>query len=211
MNIANQYQTIKHSNQVKIIIKKSRFISSVREVKNKAETRKFLKSIVQQFPDANHHCWAYQFGIGREKEFQFSDAGEPFNMAGPPILQVIKKERITNVMVIVSRYFGGIKLGKSGLIRAYRSVAQKGLLAAGKISKYVLREFVVSNIEYHEMGAIIQTIESQKGLIINIDYGEKIKIILCLPDKLQEWMTGMVQNLSKGKGCIRTGELRWYQ
>ncbi|MFW6149240.1 MAG: IMPACT family protein [Atribacterota bacterium] len=211
MNITRQYQTISHYTQLKSIINKSRFIASVREVKNKEETKRFLKAIVQQFPDANHHCWAYRFGIGREKEFQCSDAGEPANTAGLPMLQVIKKERMTNVMVIVSRYFGGVKLGKNGLIRAYRNVTREGLLAAGKIKKYALREFVVSNLEYPEIGSVIQTIESQKGLIINIDYGEKIKIIFCLPDALREWMTGMLQNITQGKGCIRIGGLRWYQ
>ena len=211
MNIASQYQTIRHSTQVKSIINKSVFIASVVGVKSKEETRNFLKAIVQQFPDASHHCWAYQVGLGREKEFHCSDAGEPANTAGPPILQIIKKEEITNVMVIVSRYFGGQKLGKRGLIKAYRDVTQEGLRAAGKTRKYALREFVVSNIEYHEIGTIIQTIKSQQGRIVKIDYGEKIKIILCLPDALQKWMTGMVQNITQGKGYISAGKLHWYK
>jgi len=210
MDTTSHYQTVSQFIQIKNTISKSRFIASVQEVKNESETRLFLKSIVQQFPDATHHCWAYQFGVGKDEVFQYSDSGEPANSAGPPILQAIKREKVTNVMVIVSRYFGGIKLGISGLIRAYRDIALKGLQAAGKTRKFPLREFFLEDIEYQALGAILQSIESRAGRIEDILYGEKVKIIACFPDTLQEWIIQMVKNATQGKACIRTGELRWY-
>jgi len=210
MDTNSNYQTVSQFIQIKNTISKSRFIASVQEVKNENEARIFLKSIVQQFPDATHHCWAYQFGVGKKGVIQYSDSGEPANSAGPPILQAIKREKITNVMVIVSRYFGGIKLGISGLIRAYRDIALEGLKAAGKTMKFPLREFILEDIEYQTLGAILKSIESRSGRIEDIFYGEKVKIIACFPDTLQEWITQTVKNATQGKACVRLGELLWY-
>jgi len=183
MDIISYHQTINSSIQIKNTIKKSRFIASVQEISNEYEARIFLKSIAEQFPDASHHCWAYQFGVGGQMISQYSDGGEPANSAGPPILQAIKREKITNVMVVISRYFGGIKLGISGLIRAYRDTALKGLQAAGKIKKFPLRKYIIENVEYQILGSILQSIESQDGVIDDIQYGEngllkRLKILL---------------------------------
>ena len=173
--------------------------------------RKFLKKIEGQFPDATHHCWAYQYGNGKDKIIRYSDSGEPVNSAGPPILQAIKKDKIDNVMVIVSRYFGGVKLGKSGLISAYRDTAQKALQKAGKVGKYALKEFIMENIEYNELGPLHQAIESKRGHIINIDYGKKVQISACLSYDYKEWITRKLKNITKGKGRIAEGKLHWYQ
>ena len=210
MDITGYYQTVNYPVQIKNTIKKSRFIASIQEIRNEGEARGFLKKIVQQLPDANHHCWAYQIRVGQEEVFQYSDSGEPANSAGPPILQAIKRENITNVVVVVSRYFGGIKLGISGLIQAYRNITLEGLRAAGKVRKYPLREFILEGIEYQALGAILQSIESQSGRIDDIHYGEKVKIITCLPDTFQEWIMQMVKNATQGKASIRLGEIRWY-
>ena len=210
MDITGYYQTVNHPVQIKNTINKSRFIASVQEIRNEEESREFLKRIIQQFPDANHHCWAYQYGVGKEEVFQYSDSGEPANAAGPPILQAIKREKITNVAVIVSRYFGGIKLGIGGLTQAYRNTTLAGLRAAGKIRKFPLREFILEGIEYQALGAILQSIESQSGRIDDIHYGEKVKIITCLPDTFQGWIIRMVKNATQGKASIRLGEIRWY-
>lgn len=210
MDITGYYQTVNHPVQIKNTINKSRFIASVQEIRNEEETREFLKRIIQQFPDATHHCWAYRYGFGKEEAFQYSDAGEPANAAGPPILQAINQKNITNVMAVVTRYFGGIKLGISGLIRAYRNTALMGLQAAGRITKYPLREFILEDIEYQALGVILQSIESRAGRIDDINYGEKVKITTCLPDTFQEWITEMVKNVTQGKACIRLGEIRWY-
>jgi putative IMPACT (imprinted ancient) family translation regulator len=114
-------------------------------------------------------------------------------------------------MVVISRYFGGIKLGISGLIRAYRDTALKGLQAAGKIKKFPLRKYIIENVEYQILGSILQSIESQDGVIDDIQYGEKIKIKVYLPDKLREWITQTVKNITKGEAHIRFGEIRWYR
>jgi uncharacterized YigZ family protein len=211
MTNKNNYTTISHGVQVKNTFKKSRFYTSVKELKKEEEIRKFLKEKKEQFPDASHHCWAYKIGINEQQIKQYSDAGEPANSAGPPILQAIEQEGLTNVMVIVTRYFGGVKLGISGLIRAYRESALQGLQSAGRVEKFALREFILQGINYRELGPIIQAIESREGRIANISYDEKITIITHLPESRQEWLSDITKNVSHGRVTIKTGQVKWYK
>ena len=207
----NNYVTINHSVQVKNTVKKSRFYSSVKEMEKEEEIREFLKELKEQFPDASHHCWAYKVGIDEQQIKQYSDAGEPANSAGLPILQAIEREGLTNVMVIVTRYFGGVKLGIGGLIRAYRESALQGLKSAGRMEKFSLREFIIREIKHKELGPIIQAIESREGRIANISYNGKIIINAYLPDSLQDWLNDMVKNISHGMVTVKIGQVKWYK
>jgi len=207
----NNYITINHSVQVKNTVKKSRFYSSVKEMEKEEEIREFLKELKEQFPDASHHCWAYKVGIDEQQIKQYSDAGEPANSAGLPILQAIEREGLTNVMVIVTRYFGGVKLGIGGLIRAYRESALQGLKSAGRMEKFSLREFIIREINHKELGPIIQAIESREGRIANISYNGKIIINAYLPDSMQDWLNDMVKNISHGMVTVKIGQVKWYK
>jgi uncharacterized YigZ family protein len=207
----NNYTTVSYNIQVKNMVKKSRFYASAKEVKKEEEAREFLKEVKEEFPDANHHCWACKIGINEQQIKQYSDAGEPANSAGPPILQAIEQEGLTNVMVIVTRYFGGIKLGIGGLIRAYRESALLGLQLAGRVEKFALREFILQEINYKELGPIIQAIESRKGRIANISYEEEITVITHLPESRQGWLNDMVKNISHGRVTIKPGQVKWYK
>jgi len=211
MSNINNYTTVNRNTQVKNIFKKSRFYSSVKEIEKEGEIKEFLKELKAQFPDANHHCWAYKIGINEQEKKQFSDAGEPSNSAGPPILQAIEHEKLTNVMVIVTRYFGGIKLGIGGLIRAYRESALNGLQASGRVEKLALREFILQRINYKELGPIIQSIESREGRIVNITYDENITVIAHLSESLQGWLNDMAKNVSRGRVTIKTGHVSWHK
>jgi len=211
MTNKNNYMTVSHEVQVKNTVKKSRFYSSVKEIEKEEGIREFLKELKKQFPDASHHCWAYKIGINEQQIKQYSDAGEPANSAGPPILQAIEHEGLTNVMVIVTRYFGGIKLGIGGLIRAYRESALQGLRSAGRVEKFALREFILRGINYEELGPIIQAIESREGRIANIKYDENITVIAHLPESMQEWLNNMAKNVSHGRVTIKYGKVKWYK
>ena len=211
MTNKNSFMTVSHDVQVKNTVKKSRFYSSVKEMGKEEEIKEFLKELKKQFPDASHHCWAYKIGINEQQTKQYSDAGEPANSAGPPILQAIEHEGLTNVMVIVTRYFGGIKLGIGGLIRAYRESALQGLQFAGRVEKFALREFILHGINYDELGPIIQAIESREGRIANIKYDENITVITHLSESMQEWLNNMAKNASHGRVTIKFGKIKWYK
>jgi len=211
MTNKNSFMTVSHDVQVKNTVKKSRFYSSVKEMGKEEEIKEFLKELKKQFPDASHHCWAYKIGINEQQTKQYSDAGEPANSAGPPILQAIEHEGLTNVMVTVTRYFGGIKLGIGGLIRAYRESALQGLQSAGRVEKFALREFILHGINYDELGPIIQAIESREGRIANIKYDENITVITYLSESMQEWLNNMAKNASHGRVTIKFGKIKWYK
>ena len=100
-------------------------------MQTEAEAKEFIDTVSNEFADATHNAWAYKIGFGDRSIRRSSDAGEPANTAGPPMLQAIEGQGLTNVVVVGTRYFGGVKLGVGGLIRAYRDTALAGLEAAG--------------------------------------------------------------------------------
>ena len=117
-----------------IVEKKSRFIATVRPVKNEEEALAFLEEMRKKYWDARHNCYAYS--IGKNREFtRCSDDGEPSGTAGRPMLDVILGEDIYNVAVVVTRYFGGVLLGTGGLVRAYSKAVQEGLAGSLVIEK----------------------------------------------------------------------------
>ena len=112
--------------------KRSRFIGSVRIVLDADEAAETIKKFPELYPKANHHCWAYRIGGGAALE-HCSDAGEPAGTAGRPILGTIKRHELTNTLIVVTRYFGGIKLGVRGLIEAYKAAAELAVEQAGTV------------------------------------------------------------------------------
>lgn len=116
----SKYLTLEDIKEVKINIMKSVFIGNALEVNSHQQALDFLQEIKQNYPDANHHCWSYIIGNNKYCD----DDGEPFGSAGVPILNVLKRNALDNTIIIVSRYFGGKKLGISGLIAAYRKTAE---------------------------------------------------------------------------------------
>lgn len=116
----SKYSTLEEIKEVKINIKKSVFIGNGLEVNDHQQALDFLQNIKMKYPDANHHCWSYIIGDNKICD----DDGEPFGSAGVPILNVLKRNDLNNTILIVTRYFGGKKLGVSGLIAAYRKTAE---------------------------------------------------------------------------------------
>lgn len=129
-----QYKTVLEGGTGEIIEKKSRFIATVRPVRNEEEALAFLEEMRKQYWDARHNCYAYS--VGRNREYtRCSDDGEPSGTAGRPMLDVILGEDIYNIAVVVTRYFGGVLLGTGGLVRAYSKAVQEGLSESLLIEK----------------------------------------------------------------------------
>ena len=128
------YRTVYEGGKGEIVEKKSRFIGEVFPVETEEEAAEILGNIKKQYWDARHHCWAYVIGEEQVQE-RFSDDGEPGGTAGKPILEVIRGHGLKNVLVVVTRYFGGTLLGTGGLVRAYTQSAQAGIAASTLITK----------------------------------------------------------------------------
>ena len=150
--------SIKKEVQEEIVIKHSRFLSYAKPVFTKDEAQGFLSKIKKAHPDANHHCFAYSLGdegIVQKAE----DDGEPSKTAGMPILETLKKNTMTNIIIVVVRYFGGIKLGAGGLIRAYGKAASGALEKAVKTKPVTLVTLEIT-IPFDLIGVIEHELES---------------------------------------------------
>ena len=129
-------KTIKENTKNEIIIKNSRFITLLYKIRSKEEIEQYLQQVKKLYPKATHYCYAYKIGENIKKT---SDDGEPGGTAGMPMLNVLDKEDITNILAITIRYFGGIKLGAGGLIRAYSKSVKEAL---NKVSLIMVVVFV---------------------------------------------------------------------
>ena len=163
-------KTIAKPSQVEIEIKKSRFICRIFPVKNSKEAKKIIKSIANKHSDASHNCSAYIVSDGEA----YDDDGEPSGTAGRPMLNILKKNELKNIVAIVTRYFGGIKLGAGGLVRAYG----KSILETLAISDIVeMKEYKIYSLtfKYSDIKTIDNEIRNYHVIILNKDFGEKIE------------------------------------
>ena len=159
-DIPHSYITIANEFRTEYIIEKSRFIATIAPVSTEEEAQAFMQRISKEFWDATHNCTAYAIGPRQEQQ-RSSDNGEPSGTAGKPMLEVLKKTTITNVAVVVTRYFGGIKLGAGGLIRAYSHSVAKAVQEGPKLL-IAPRQIVSHTIDYSYFGSVerqLQTLE----------------------------------------------------
>lgn len=172
------YQTIYEESNIENEIKRSRFIGRAAPVQTQEEAELFIKEIKDNEPQATHHCSCYCIGENMLIQ-RYSDDGEPKGTAGIPMLEVLKKSKVTNVVVVVTRYFGGIKLGASGLVRAYTGTCQDAL-SAGKIVTYIPFQEVDMSFDYSNLGKIDYYIQKNKLFENKRSYDENVNISLLL-------------------------------
>lgn len=175
--------------------KRSRFLGKVRRVETEEEARAFIEAMKKQYHDARHNCWCYlikEGGIVR-----YSDDGEPQGTAGQPMLNVFQKEEITNVVCVVTRYFGGILLGAGGLCRAYTKAAKDALDAAGTS---VVRRWVEVLIpcSYSLYSRVTQEVEALKGVVTETDFGADVALTVLLPEGTENELSQRLLDLSAG-------------
>ena len=158
-------------------IKRSVFIANVTPCHDEEEARSFLALITSQYRDATHNCRAYILSDGTEYS---SDDGEPYGTAGKPILNAIKRSGLVNVMVVVTRYFGGVKLGVRGLIDAYGDTAAKALDMAGRVERVPVSTLRIT-LGYNAVGNITRLLEGAGALGMTWNYGENVNVSCDVP------------------------------
>ena len=195
------YSTVRRQAQVEQIIEKSRFIAYVSPAETKEEADAFIASIRKKHKDATHNVPAMVLGDKLQVQWA-SDDGEPQGTSGAPMVQLLVNEGITNVVIVVTRYFGGIKLGTGGLVRAYTSSAELGLEAAGicDVEEMCLLTY---EIDYTYLAKLQNLAGSGFFTISDIKYTDVVEVTLCLhPEKLDEAMSA-VSNLTVGRGVLK--------
>lgn len=170
------YKTLHGFGSDEYIVEKSRFIGYAKPIKSEEEAIEFINEIKKKHKDATHNVWAYT--VGETMNIQrYSDDGEPQGTAGIPTLEVIKKEDLRDVAVVVTRYFGGIKLGAGGLVRAYTKGAKIGIEAAQIIQKVKYKEVSIT-IDYNQIGKIQNEIMNMGYTVKDTLYTDKVEIIV---------------------------------
>ena len=190
------FNTISDNVRSELIEKKSKFIANAFQVKNKEEAENRINEISKEYFDAKHNCYAYIINDGKNIIEKMSDNGEPSGTAGMPILNVIKKRNLQNVLVIVTRYFGGILLGTGGLTRAYSGVTTQCIDKANiiKMDFGIQYQICTTNNDFKNMK---YELEKNQIQIENIEYGEKIRIIFNVPNNKENDLKNIIENSEK--------------
>ena len=185
MDQKDTYKTItKPSKEVLFKDKNSKFFGYAFPVLNEDQVKNYLEALKKQHHSARHWCYAYQFGTDENNlQFRANDDGEPNNSAGMPIYGQIQSFEITNVLIVVVRYFGGVKLGVGGLINAYKTSAQMALEASKIVTRTINKNFEIS-FDYKNMNKVMRVIKENNLKIVNqtLELDCKIEISVRLKD-----------------------------
>lgn len=200
----DSYRTVGREAVAEIVIKKSRFICYVKPVETAEAAQEFVEAIRKKHWDATHNVPAWRVGMPVPAE-RFSDDGEPAGTAGMPVLEVLRKQDITNCVLVVTRYFGGTLLGAGGLVRAYTESAVKGLEAAGIVTCHLYRHFSIT-IPYPLLGSILHLLEKLGGKLEEPIYGEKVQIKGWLLPDLQNKLEKEVAEIGQGQFQVVWGD-----
>ena len=175
--------------------KRSRFIGYIKPVETEAEARAFVEEIKKRHYDARHNCWCYLLREGGV--VRYSDDGEPQGTAGQPMLGVFEKEGITNLVCVVTRYFGGILLGTGGLLRAYTKGAKDALDAAGvSVVRRWVRQLVPCTYSLYER--LKQETERFGAVIKDTEYGADIVLTVLVPEELSDAYAARILDFTAG-------------
>lgn len=187
-------------------VNKSKFLAHVRHVESEESARDFVLMIRKKYFDATHNCSAWVLGERGDKQ-KSNDDGEPGGTAGNPILETIKKNGLTNCAVVVTRYFGGIKLGAGGLIRAYSHTAALGINAARLVQITAFRKLSLT-LEYNFLATIENYLRNKKISVTHTDYADVVTLdLILLPAQVEGFLTELNNLTAANFLCEELGEV----
>ena len=208
MSEIRTYKVVTKEGTGEIVEKKSRFIGSSYIVESVEDAEKKIAEVSKKYWDARHNCYAYVIGKNSENT-RCSDNGEPSGTAGKPILEVITGAGLTNTLVIVTRYFGGVLLGTGGLVRAYTQAAQAAI-AASETGEMVYARQLTLEVAYNMINNVKYYLEQNKISISDPRYTENVQYDICVKEEDKERITeGLIQKC-EGKITITEGDAGYY-
>lgn len=202
-----EYLTVRGPATAEVVVRKSRFLASVRPVASEEEAREFVEAVSREHRNATHNVFAYSVGFGEEFLRQ-SDDGEPSGTAGRPVLEVIRREGLRNVAVVVTRYFGGILLGAPGLVRAYGEAAKAGIDSAGIVRKVLLQELGLT-FDYSWLGKIQHLAGTRGAILGETVYQDRVSMKLYLRPAQAAAFISEVAEFTSGQVRPETSGIRY--
>jgi uncharacterized YigZ family protein len=186
------YPTPAGTSEAEIREKGSRFLAVIGPAADEAAAKEGLAALARCFPDATHHCWAWR--VGAPPRERSSDAGEPAGTAGVPILQVLRGAGLSDVLAVVVRWFGGTKLGKGGLARAYAGAAREALAGLPVVSRVPTVRLAV-HVPYERVGAVKRLLRPPEIELEAEEYGNEARLILAVVEERQEALRASLADL----------------
>lgn len=203
ITMSQSYQVPAERTRCELTVKGSRFIATVDRVKTAEEANAFISAVKKEFSDASHNCSAYlSAGPGDTNSIGMSDDGEPSGTAGRPMLTTILHSGVGEIAVVVTRYFGGTKLGKGGLVRAYTN-AVKDVLEKLPVKEFRLRKPLLLRCDYSDLEKTKSLIWRFKGEIARIDYASDVEIRIRVPEEDIDKFTEEFRQATCGRGDIK--------
>ncbi|MBS4223211.1 YigZ family protein [Lederbergia citrea] len=198
------YFTVKEQGEHEIIIQKSRFIAHIERAESEEKAQAFIQEIKKRHWNATHNCSAYL--IGEHNQIQkANDDGEPSGTAGVPMLEVLKKRDLKDTVVVVTRYFGGIKLGAGGLIRAYGKSTSEGINAVGVVERKLMAIMHVK-ADYPWLGKLENELRSSVYQLKDIHYSDQVEIETYVEESQIKNFTDWMTDMTNGQAEISQGE-----
>lgn len=203
-----RHKAVFEAGRGEIVEKKSRFIAHVQAVDSVEEAQEFIEAVKKKYWDARHNCSA--FSVGEMNPLtRCSDDGEPGGTAGKPILEVIQGSGIRNIVIVVTRYFGGTLLGTGGLVRAYTEAAKAGIENAVIIEKIPATRMKLFT-EYTDLGKIQYILAQNQVTVENTEYTDKVEIRALFPEKEKKALCRALTEGTGGRVHIEDGEDVYY-
>lgn len=194
------YKTVARESETLLVEKKSKFISHTMPVSTEAEALEYLSEIRSQYPDARHNVYAYV--IDENNIFRYSDDGEPSGTAGMPVLDTIRKSGLVDVIVVVTRYFGGTLLGTGGLVRAYSGSAKMGLEKSGIITR-VMSDIIEARVSYDLAGKLQYALAQDGFDIENTVYENDVTFYISAPVSDTERLMARLTDITGGRAELK--------
>lgn len=205
----DEYFTVNKYGSEEVIIQKSRFIGYIKRVETEDAAQDFIKDIKKKHHDATHNCSAYL--IGKYDEIQkANDDGEPSGTAGVPMLEVLKKQQLKDTVVVVTRYFGGIKLGAGGLIRAYGTTTSEAIKKTGVVKRQQMQGYAVT-IKYPLLGTIENGLRNSEHIIDSINYLVNVEIIVYVHINNLDVFLDWIINITSDQAVVKKVDQKYVE
>jgi uncharacterized YigZ family protein len=205
--VVSSYLTIARSAEAEIEVKRSRFLCTLERVGDEPAARAVVERLRREHWDARHHCSAFVLGPGRDVE-RSSDDGEPAGTAGAPMLEVLRGQQLSDVVAVVTRWFGGTLLGAGGLVRAYGDAVRAALVPAGTLRRSLVREHLL-DLGHADAGRVESELRSRGIAVLDSAYGAHVTLRLGVPPGQDERLAAVVAELTSGAAETRVAGERW--
>jgi len=194
----SRYPVPKHEGRIETRVSNSRFIATIARASSVREAQDRIRAVRAEMPDANHHVYAFRAGYGASVSEGLSDDGEPSGTAGPPTIAVLRGTDVGDVVLVITRYFGGTKLGTGGLVAAYTAAAQ-AVLAAMETEEKVSRVRLGVTIPYALYEPVRRLVVDGEGIVEREAFGEQVDLEMLLPEEAVGGFAAALADLTAGR------------